>query len=148
MASLRRVRRDFRKEVLRLIGTGDGNIETLIKLAGSHFGHDVGYEALIKSFLGSEVSNAVSFLRNEGLVETVGKQWKPTDDLRDEDVEIISTRRLKRLRGELKAEVRLAHEHGRTEEAILASRMLDLVSTKLATTDPATVDSDLGSPVA
>lgn len=124
MASLRRVRRDFRKDVLRLISTGDGNIETLVESAGKHFGYDVGYEALIKSFLHSEVSNAVSYLRNESLIETVGKKWKPASELNDEDIDIISVRRLKRLRGELKSEVRLAHDHGRVEEAAKASKLL------------------------
>jgi len=36
MASMRRVRKNFRKEVLRTISTGDGNIETLIEIAGKH----------------------------------------------------------------------------------------------------------------
>ena len=39
MASMRRVRKDFRKEVLRLVSTGDGDIETLTHLAGRFFGH-------------------------------------------------------------------------------------------------------------
>ena len=131
MASMRRVRRNFRAEVLRLVSSGNGNMETLTKLADGFFGRDVGYEVLIKTFLGSEVSNAVSFLRNEGHIETVGKQWKPAGELTDDDVTIISTRRLKRLRGELKSEIRMAHNFGKVEEAVLASRMLELVNEKL-----------------
>ena len=131
MASMRRVRKDFRKEVLRLVSTGDGDIETLTHLAGRFFGHEVGYEVLIKTFLGSEVSNAVSCLRAEGFIETIGKQWKPVTELKGEDVDIISIRRLKRLRGELKSEIQLAHKHGRVDEAIAASRMLEIVSQQL-----------------
>jgi hypothetical protein len=115
-----------------LISSGNGSTEKLIEAAGRHFGHDVGYEVLIKTFLHSEVGHAVSYLRTEGHIETVGKQWKPTSELRPEDIDIISLRRLKRLRGELKAQVRLAHQHGRTEDAIVAARMLELVSGKLA----------------
>ena len=102
MASLRRVRKDFRKGVLQLISAGDGNFETLIELADKHFGRDVGYEVLIKCFLGSEVSNAVSCLRNDREIETVGKKWKPVGQLEKSDIEVISTRRKKRLRGEFR----------------------------------------------
>jgi hypothetical protein len=128
MASIRRVRRDFRKEVFQLISSGDGSIQKLVEAAGRHFGHFVGYEVLIKTFLHSEVGNAVSCLRTEGQVETVGKQWKSIASLQSEDVEIISLRRLKRLRGELKAQVRLAHQHGRVEDAVAAARMLEIVN--------------------
>ena len=74
MSSIRRVRRDFRKEVLQLISSGDGNIEKLVETAGRFFGRDVGYEVLIKTFLHNEVSNAVSCLRSDGLIETIGKK--------------------------------------------------------------------------
>ena len=132
MASIRRVRRDFREEAHRLISSGNGSIEKLVESAGRHFGHDVGYEVLIKTFLHNEVGHAVSYLRSEGHIETIGKQWKPTSALQPEDIDIISLRRLKRLRGELKSQVRLAHQHGRTEDAIVAKTMLELVSSKLA----------------
>lgn len=131
MASIRRVRRDFRKEVDQLISSGVGSIQKLIEAAGRHFGHDVGYEVLIKTFLHNEVSNAVTTLRSEGRIETIGKQWKPVSALDPSDVEIISLRRLKRMRGELKAQVRLAHQHGRIDDAIAASRMLEIVSSEL-----------------
>jgi hypothetical protein len=132
VASLRRVRRNFREEVLRLIRAGEGDMQTLLVLAGRYFGNDVGYEVLIKTFLGSEVSNAVSYLRSEGEVETVGKQWKMSADLQDDDIDIISVRRLKRLRGELTAEARLHHQHGRIGDAEVAGRMLSIVSDRLA----------------
>jgi hypothetical protein len=135
MASLRRVRKHFREEVLRSIRAGEGNFETLMRCAGKHFGHDVGYETLIKTFLGTEVSNAVSVLRNEGHVETVGKKWKLADQLQMEDVQIISLRRLKRLRGELKQEIQLAHAHGLTEEAVAAARALEAIEAQLATVE-------------
>ena len=139
MASMRRVRKNFRNEVLRLISSGDGNIKTLMALADGFFGRDVGYEVLIKTFLGSEVSNAVSYLRNEGKIETVGKQWKVAESLTSDDVTIISTRRLKRLRGELKSEIKMSHQFGKTEEAILASRMLELVKSRLPENEPETL---------
>lgn len=135
MASMRRVRRDFRKEVLRLVSSGEGNFEKLIELAGSFFGRDVGYEVLIKSFLGSEVSNAVSYLRSEGAIETVGKKWKPASELQPEDVDIIQIRRLKRIRGELKEEIRLAHHFGRIDEATAASKMLKVVTEQLSSAE-------------
>ena len=128
MASLRRVRKDFRKEVLQLISTGDGNIETLISLADKQFGRSVGYHELLKTFLGSEVSNAVSFLRTEGHIESIGKKWKPVGELAEDDVNVIELRRKKRIRGELKASIVLAHNHGRTEEAITAAKMLELIA--------------------
>lgn len=137
MASMRKVRKGFRKEILRSISTGDGNIETLVKLAGKHFGHDVGYEALIKSFLGSEVSNALAYLRSEGLAESIGGTWKPSTDLSMDESAVVSTRRWKRLRGELKSEVRFAHEHGLMDEATKASELLAMVATKEVVTEEA-----------
>lgn len=130
MAKLRRVRRDFRKEVHQLVNAGEGNFEKLMELAELSF-RDAGYHELLKTFWANEVHNAVSYLRDEGQIESIGKKWKPAAELTSEDVDVISTRRKKRLRGELKAEVRLAHQHGRTEEAVLASKMLDLVSQSL-----------------
>jgi hypothetical protein len=135
MASVRRVRKNFRKEVLRLISSGDGNIQKLIESAGRHFGHDVGYEVLIKTFLQNEVSNAVSTLRNEGHIETIGKKWKPITTLEPTDVEIISLRRLKRIRGELQAQVRLSHQHGRIDDACTAGRMLETINIELMRRD-------------
>lgn len=137
MASMRRVRKDFRKEVYRLISAGDGSIDKLVEVAGRFFGRDVGYEVLIKTFLQSEVSNAVTCLRSEGHIETVGKRWKLTEELRPEDVDVISTRRWKRLRGELKSEARLAHDHGRISDATAAGQMLSLVSSMLASQESA-----------
>ena len=131
MPSMRKVRKDFRKEVLRQIRAGDGNIENLVETAGQHFGIQVGYEVLIKSFLQSEVSNAVSQLRNEGHIETIGKKWKAADELQREDVSIISVRRLKRLRGELKSQIRLDHDHGLIDEAAEAQRLLEKVEKML-----------------
>jgi hypothetical protein len=126
MASIRRVRRDFRKDVLRLVNAGEGNFEKLMQLADTHFGaNECGYKAVLKAFNSGEVNNAVSYLRAEGLVETVGKQWKPVGQLQSEDVEIIQVRRKKRVRGELQAGVRMAHHHGCTEDAVLLSRALD-----------------------
>lgn len=131
MASMRRVRRRFRDEALRIIKAGEGNSESLIVLAGKHFGHDVGYETLIRAFLASEVSNAVSQLRNDGHVESIGKKWIALADLQSEDVDIIITRRQKRVRGELKELVRFNHEHGRTEDAITAAMALTAIERQL-----------------
>ena len=128
MASIRRVRKGFRKDALRAVSAGDGNIEKLIEIAGKHFGSDVGYEVLIKSFLGSEVSNALTYLRGEGLVESIGRKWLPASELTTEQSTTVSTRRWKRLRGELKEEVRFAHEHGMIDEATRASELLALVA--------------------
>ena len=130
MASIRRVRKDFRQEVLRLISTGDGSIEMLVKNAGQMFGHDVGYEVLIKTFLHNEVANAVSYLRNEGLVETIGKQWKTVDGLNQEDIEVIQVRRKKRIRGELKAGKRMAHERGDVDMAAMFGAALNFLNTQ------------------
>jgi len=131
MASIRRVRRDFRKEVLELICRGDGNTENLVEIAGRHFGHDVGYEVLIKTFLHNEVSNAVTCLRTEGLIETIGKKWKPVEQLQSEDIDVISIRRLKRLRGELESGLKLATDYNRAKDAEVVGRMLELVSHQL-----------------
>lgn len=130
MASMRRVRRQFREDLLRSVGAGQGNTDDLMRLAGEHFGRSVGYEELIKTFLRSEVQAGLSVLRNDGHVESVGRKWKSVDNLNEEDVDVISTRRLKRVRGELKAEIRLAHEHGRFEDAVAATRMLDLLQSR------------------
>jgi len=146
VASMRRARKNFRKEVLRLISSGDGNIETLKKLADGFFGEDVGYKVQIAAFLNSEIANALAQLRNEGLIESIGKKWKVNSELTGDDVTVISARRMKRLRGELKAEGKLAHEHGRLEEAAIAGTMLNIVSSRL---QEETADADKDSlPVA
>jgi hypothetical protein len=100
-------------------------------MAGCLFGQRVGYETLIKTFLSTEVSNGLAQLRLEGEVESTGKCWKPIANLQPEDVEIISVRRLKRLRGELKAQEVLAHNHGRIDEAVAVARMLEVISGEL-----------------
>ncbi|NDF13304.1 MAG: hypothetical protein EB060_10890 [Proteobacteria bacterium] len=129
MASLRRVRKNFRKEVLQLIKAGEGNLKSLMQLADAHFGsNDCGYHAVLRAFHASEVNNAVSQLRLDGEIETVGKSWKSTEDLQSEDVDIITLRRMKRLRGEAKSLARFAHEHGRTEAAISASHVVSIVN--------------------
>lgn len=128
MASLRRVRRAFRKDALRLISSGDGNIQKLVEAAAKHFGNDVGYEVLIKTFLQTEVGNAVTFLRQEGHIETIGRQWKPVGLLAPEDATIILSRRQKRIRGELKEYERFAHKFGRFDDATTAAQMLEVSS--------------------
>ena len=122
MASLRRVRKNFRKDVLRLIGSGDGSIEKLVQLARQHFGHDVGYEVLIKTFLHSEVGNAVNFLRQEGRVETVGRQWIAVEKLQQDHVDQILSRRKRRIYGELESLTRFANSHGRFEDSVTSAK--------------------------
>ena len=129
MASLRRVRKNFRKEILRLIESGQGNWENLMRLATEYFGRDVGFDVVLKSYYQVEVGNAVSHLRSEGRIETVGKQWKPVEQLDDTDVTLIMNRRFKRIRGELQSQIRLAHDKQRVEEAIAASQAFGIMST-------------------
>jgi hypothetical protein len=143
MASIRRVRKDFRKEVLSLIQQGDGNIETLLRLAGDYFGRDVGYEVVLRAFLGSEVGHAVAYLRNEGLVESVGKLWKPASELDDNYVARISNRRFKRIRGELKQGIKLAHDHGLVEDAVMVSKMLETMLNRLPALEPEPETADV-----
>ena len=133
MTSIRRARKDLRKAVLQSISTGGGSIEKLLEIAEQHFGHDVGYIPLIRCFLNNEVSNAVSCLRKDGHIETIGKKWKAASQLHAEDVEIISKRRLKRIRGELKSEVELAHKFGNVEDAVFAAKLLGMLSTSKET---------------
>ena len=127
MRSIRSVRRDFRKEVLQMISAGEGNLEKLMQLAAVTIGNEVSNSQLVRSFLHTELSNAVSQLRNEGEIETIGKQWKPAANLNESDVETISVRRLKRIAGELRSQLRLDHEHGRTESAIETADSLAVV---------------------
>jgi len=128
MASLRRVRKNFRKEVLQLIKAGEGNLKNLMALADAHFGsNDCGYHAVLRAFHAGEVNNAVSQLRLDGKIETVGRSWKSTENLQSEDVDIITLRRMKRLRGEAKSLAKFAHNHGRTEAAISASHVVSIV---------------------
>lgn len=125
---MRSVRRNFRKEVLQCVNAGDGSIERLTELAGKFFGFQVGYELLIKSFLNSEVSNAVSQLRCQGEIETVGKQWKPVSSLNPDEMRGILLRTRKRIRGELESTVRRAHQFGFAEDAIDATKALSALA--------------------
>jgi len=118
------------------IDRGEGSLSQLIQIADRLLGRDVGYELLIKTFCANEVSNGLAQLRNDGLIESTGKLWKLTSNLETEDVDIIHVRRLKRLRGELKSEIRLAHEHGRVEDAVNAGRMLEIVQQQLLAAEP------------
>lgn len=129
MSSLRRVRKNFRKEVLRLVESGEGSWDSLIRLADAYFGsNSIGYHAVVKAFLHGEVNNAVAKLRSEGFVETVGRHWKSTENLQDEDITQIQTRRLRRIRGELKSQIRLAKDRGRNDEAAIARAALGVMS--------------------
>src|SRR3990172_6954861 len=112
-STMRNVRRRLRQELLEAIRKGDGNLSNLIKIAGCLLGQYVGYEILIKNLERSEVNLATSQLRVDGHVESIGKVWKAMEALESQDVDIVSIRRLKRMRGELKAQIRLAHDHGR-----------------------------------
>ena len=132
MAGIRNVRKHLRKEVLKCVATGHGDLKTLTQVAREIVGNGVGVEKMLEGFYAGEVSKALAVLRSERRVESVGKDWKVTSDLDSTDVDTISLRRLKRLRGELTEEKRLAHEFGRTEEAVLAARMLDILSSAFA----------------
>ena len=132
-SAIRTVRRQFRKELLMELASGEKHLSELVEIAGRLFGHEVGYETLIKAFLAGEVAKALSLLRLDGEAESVGKVWKKTESLTGDDVDILSLRRFKRVRGELKAEVALAHAYGRVEDAITASQMLAIVTQKLHT---------------
>lgn len=131
MSSLRRVRRNFRKAVLQLIEAGEGNSEKLMKLADEFYGsNDCGYKSVLKAFHQSEINNAASQLRIEGLVETVGKSWKSIEKLEQSDIDVITIRRMKRLRGEAKSLVGFAHNYGRTEIATTAANVASIFSAR------------------
>jgi hypothetical protein len=128
MASLRKVRREFRKALLTAVKQGKRNTRDLVALADAHFGsNDCGYHAVLKAFNVAEVNNAVAFLRQEGHIETVGKEWKPVEELDQDDALKITTRRMKQIRGLAKSTTRFAHEHGQIEEAIRASSVVNIV---------------------
>jgi hypothetical protein len=116
----------------------------LMKLADQHFGaNDCGYKAVLTAFLLGEINHATSSLRNDGQVESVGRLWKRAGELHEEDVAIIQKRRKRRIRGELKAGVRLAHNHCCTEDAVALSRALDV----LAAVDECNAEIDTEAPV-
>ena len=132
MASkMRKVRRQFRQEMLRAIEAGNGTAETLEKIARAVLGNDIGLEVAMSSFYANEVNKGLAQLRTDGLAESTGKVWKLAGSLDGEDIEAISIRRMKRIKGELLAEIRLAHDNGRFEEATIASSMLAIVSKQL-----------------
>lgn len=131
MASLHRVRKQLRKALLNAVSTGKGDTKSLKAITREIIGNDVGIERLLDNLYASEVSKGMAVLRSERLVESVGKDWKLLASLDSSDVDTISLRRLKRLRGELRAELRLAHEYGRFDDAIRASKMLETLTGKL-----------------
>jgi hypothetical protein len=126
--SLRKVRREFRRAVKHAIESGKRNTRDLLTLADAHFGsNDCGYRAVLNAFIKSEVNNAVSFLRQEGLIETVGKEWKLIADIDQDDALKITARRMKRLRGEAKSLTKFAHDRGMTEVAVTAANVVNIV---------------------
>jgi hypothetical protein len=133
---MRSVRRRLRKELSTEIAGGNGDLPTLRGLTRQLLGHSVGFEVLIDAWCANETSNALAQLRIAGEAESVGKMWKPVDVLTDADVEAISIRRLKRMRGELKAQERLAHEHGRISEAAAVARLLEIIGQELCKREP------------
>lgn len=132
MSSMRPVRKGLRKEIMLAIKDGDGHPKSLAKIADRLLGRVVGYETLIKTFCANEVRNALAQLRLDGLAESTGMLWKAADCLESEDVDIISVRRLKRLRGELESEIRMANQYGRLDDSKSASMMLGIVTARLA----------------
>jgi len=140
MASIRNVRRQLRKELLKAVVAGNGDLKTLVRIAREIVGNDVGVEKMLAAFYPAEVSKAMSVLRSDRLVESVGSDWKAVANLDATDVDTISLRRLKRMRGELREEERLAHEHGRTEEAVVASRMLELLAPAIKEAEPVVME--------
>jgi len=132
MASrMRSARRRLRKEALRLIMSGNGDRATLDRVACEIMGREVGIEEVTAYFYANEISNATKQLRIAGDVESVAGRWIETSKLSDADVESISVRRLKRLRGEAKAQLKLAHDHGRIDEAAMAGRLLEVIGYEL-----------------
>jgi hypothetical protein len=128
VASLRKVRKELRKAMLIAIKQGKRSTRDLFALADAHFGsNDCGYHAVIKAFVMSEVNNAVSFLRQEGHIETVGKEWKPVEEIDQDDALKIMARRKKQIRGLAKGATRFAHEHGHTEDAVCLLNVLGIV---------------------
>ena len=124
MASLRRVRRSFRKAMLQLIEAGEGTYDNMVKLADEFYGsNDCGYKSVLTAFHQGEINNATSQLRTDGRIETIGKRWKAVEKLESSDVDVIIQRRVKRQRGEAKALVTFAHNHGRIEVATSASNV-------------------------
>ena len=128
MASLRSVRKELRNEILKSVNEGEFRLPAFTGIADHLMGRQVGYEQLIRTFLASEVNSALAYLRLDGKVESIGKLWKPVDSLESGDVDKISTRRKKRLRGELKAQERLSHQYGRIEDAIVAAKMITILT--------------------
>ena len=132
MASrMRSARRRLRKELLQCIDAGKGDIATLGQTACAIMGHEVGIEEVTNYFYANEVSNAMKKLRVDGEVESVGRLWMRVGSLSEENVETISIRRLKRLRGESKAQLRLAHDHGRIDEAVAIGQLLEILNQEL-----------------
>ena len=146
MASrMRSARRRLRKELSRCVKSGQGDRATLDRVAREIMGREVGMEEVAAYFYTNEASNSMSQLRLAGDAESVGGLWLPVESLTDAHVETISIRRLKRLRGEAKAQERLSHDHGRVEEAVLIGRLLELLHQGLASQEPVDADAQVVS---
>jgi hypothetical protein len=102
------------------------------RVAREIMGRDVGVEELMESYYANETSNAMKQLRIAGETESVGGVWMRVADLTEANVETISVRRLKKMRGELKAQMTLAHDHGLVGDAAFAGRMLEVLHQELA----------------
>ena len=74
MKSMLVLRKNFRERVLHAIDSGSGDREALIELGNECFGEDVGVNVLIRNFLADEVDDAITRLREEGLIQPVGQE--------------------------------------------------------------------------
>ena len=137
---MRSARRELREKLLNALSTGKGSLPELVRVADGLFSREVGYGILLNSFLANEVSQGLAKLRIDGAAESVGKIWKLANELDGDDVDKISLRRLKRLRGEFKAQILLDHNFGRTENAVAVARMLEIIEQQLPKEDAVALD--------
>lgn len=131
MAKMLKVRRQLRAALHEAIKAGDGSNAVIHKITRDIMEADVTLRVLMDSLVLGEANKATAQLRREFGVESVDTGWVTKEMLSQENVEIISARRFKRVRGECQTEIDLAHTHGMTEEASVAIQIIGLLD-KLA----------------
>ena len=126
MASLRSVRKAFRRELRQLMASKGGYLlpHEGVALARAMFGREVGVDDLMESYCANQFNAAMAYLRSDRVAESVGREWVAVSQLKPEQVDGVTLRRLKRIVGELRSQVALDHETGRTEEAVKHSLAL------------------------
>lgn len=143
MASkMRKVRRLLRHRLRSRLKEGNCSRSEMESIVESIMAHEVGYATLVSTFLRSELNMALAYLQRgpTAEAESNGMVWKHVDNLDDMDLDVISVRILKRMRGEASRHADISDKHGRHSDASFARGFMDQLERLIEARESAIAD--------